>query len=104
MVLKEVKNTSINEDEPKEKGPEKMEFKIMNEGSDSFEEGLSESDEEVELQTPSLRRSDHVRRPVERYIHLIFVLLLFYLLLMMNLDLLKRQFVLKNVNFGRMPW
>ena len=45
-----------------------MEFQLNNEGSDSFEEELFESDEEVELQTPSLRRSDRVRRPVERYI------------------------------------
>ena len=67
VVFKEVKNTSRNEDEPKEKGPEKMEFEIMNEASNSFQEELSESDEEVELQTPALRRYDHVRRPVERY-------------------------------------
>jgi hypothetical protein len=39
----------------------------MNEGSDSFEEELSESDEEVELQTLDLRRFDRVRRPFERY-------------------------------------
>ena len=44
-----------------------MEFEIMNEGSDSFEKELSELDQVVELQTPTLRRSDHVRRPVERY-------------------------------------
>ena len=36
------KNTSRNEDEPKEKGLEKMEFEIMKEGSDSFDEELSE--------------------------------------------------------------
>jgi hypothetical protein len=42
VVFREVKNTSKHEDEPKEKGPEKMEFEIMNEGSDSFEEELSE--------------------------------------------------------------
>ena len=36
-------------------------------------------------------------------VHLIFILLLFYLLLMMNLDLLKRRLVLKSVNFGRIP-
>ena len=39
----------------------------MNEGFDSVEEELYESDEEVELQTPSLTRPDHVRRSVERY-------------------------------------
>ena len=49
-----------------------MEFELMNEGSDSFEEELSESDEEVELQTPTLRRSDHVRRLVERDSTLVF--------------------------------
>ena len=49
MVFREFNNTSRNEDEPKEKGPEKMEFEIMNEGSDSFEDELFESDEEVEL-------------------------------------------------------
>ena len=38
VVFKEVKSTSRNEDEPKEKGPEKMEFELKNEGSDSFEE------------------------------------------------------------------
>ena len=72
MVFKEVKNTSINEDEPKEKGPEKKEFEIMNEGSDSFEEESSELDDEVELQTPALRRSDHVKSPVD--FHSAFVL------------------------------
>ena len=44
-----------------------MKFEIMNEGFDSFEKELSESDEEVELHTPSLRRSNRVSRPVERY-------------------------------------
>ena len=65
MFFREVKNTSRNEDEPK--GPEKTEFEIMDEGVDSVEEELFESDEEVELQTPTLRRSDRVRRLVERY-------------------------------------
>ena len=59
----------------------------MNEGSDSIEEDLSELDEEVELQTPSLRRFDPVRRPVERYSPPDFFMLLLYLLVMMNLDL-----------------
>ena len=67
MVFQEVKNNSRNEDEPKEKGPENMKFEIMNEGFDSLEEELWESDEGVELQTPSLRRSNSVKRPVERY-------------------------------------
>ena len=49
VIFIEVKNTSRNEDEPKEKGQEKMEFDIMNKGYDSFEEELSELDEEVEL-------------------------------------------------------
>ena len=49
VIFREAKNASRNEDEPKEKGWEKMEFKIMNEGYDSFEEELSKSDEEVEL-------------------------------------------------------
>ena len=44
-----------------------MEFELNNEGSDSFEEESYELDDEVELQTPALRRFDHVRRPVERY-------------------------------------
>ena len=104
VVFKEVKNTSRNEDEPKEKGPEKMEFEIMNEGSNSFEEESSKLDEEVELQTPALRRSNRVRRPLKGIVHLIFVLLLFHILLMINLYLLKTQLVLKNVSFGRMPW
>ena len=67
-----------------------MEFEIMNEGSHSFEKESSESDEEVELHTPTLRRSDRVRRPVERYsppdFHSSFVLTT----IMMNLDQLKR--------------
>ena len=70
--------------------PKKMESEIMNEGSDSFEEELSDSDEEVELHTPALRRSNHLRRLVERYSPPDFILLLFYPLLMMDLDLLKR--------------
>ena len=49
VIFKEVKKTSRNEDEPKEKGQEKMEFEIINEGFDSFEEELFELDEEVEL-------------------------------------------------------
>ena len=44
-----------------------MEFELNNEGSDSCEEESFESDDEVELQTPTLRRSDHLRRLVERY-------------------------------------
>ena len=49
MVLKEVKITSKNEDESKEKGPEEMEFELKNEGYDYFEEESSELDDEVEL-------------------------------------------------------
>ena len=78
MVFREVKRTSKNEDDTKEKGQEKMEFELNNEGSNSFEEESSESDDEVELKTPTLRRYDHVRRPVERYsppnFHFAFVL------------------------------
>ena len=47
---------------PKKKDQRKLNFEIMNEGSDFIEEELSESDEEVELQTPTLRRFDRVRR------------------------------------------
>ena len=47
MVFREVKNTSRNEDE--RKGPEKIEFEIMDEGVDSVEEELLESKEEVDL-------------------------------------------------------
>ena len=42
VVFKRVKNISINEDEPKEKGPEKKKIEIMNEGYDSIEEELFE--------------------------------------------------------------
>ena len=49
VVFREVKNTFRNEYEPKEKGPEKMDFELKNEGSDSFEEEPSESDDEVEM-------------------------------------------------------
>ena len=104
VVFREVKGTSRNEDESKEKGPEKMEFELKNEGSDSFEGESYELDDEVELQTPTLRRSDLVRRLVERYSPPDFRFVLYYLLLMMNLDILKRQLVLKNENVGRMPW
>ena len=41
LVFREVKSTPRKEDESKEKGPEKMEFKIKNKGSDSFEEESS---------------------------------------------------------------
>ena len=55
-----------------------MEFELKNEGYDSFEEETSQSDNEVELKTPTLRRYDHVRMEVERYIppyfHYAFVL------------------------------
>ena len=67
MVFREVKRTLRNEDEPKEKGLEKMEFELNNEGFDSFEEESFESDDKVELQTPSLRRFDRVSCLVERY-------------------------------------
>ena len=72
-------DTSRNEDEPKEKGPDKMEFEIMNERYDSFEERSSELDDEVELQTPTLRRFDLVRRPVERYSPPDFLFTFFYI-------------------------
>ena len=66
-IKRSSKNTSKHEDEPKEKGPEKMDFELKNEGSDSFEQESSESDDEVELQTPTLGSSNHVRRPIESY-------------------------------------
>ena len=65
MVFREVKNTSRNEDEPK--GLEKTEFEKMDRRVDSVEGELLESEEEVDLQTLALRRSDCERRPVERY-------------------------------------
>ena len=57
MVLREVKRTFRNEDESKEKGLEKLEFEIKNEGSNPFEEESTESNDEVELYTPTLRSS-----------------------------------------------
>ena len=48
MVFREVKNTYINENESKEKGPKKMEFELKNEGFDYFQEESFESDDEVE--------------------------------------------------------
>lgn len=56
VVFKEVKRNSRNEDESKEKVPNKMEFELKNGGSDSFEEESFESDDEVELQITTLRR------------------------------------------------
>ena len=47
--------------------PKEMEFELKNEGSDYFEEESLESDDEVELQTPTLRRYQRVRRLFERY-------------------------------------
>ena len=44
-----------------------MDFELKNEGSNSFEEEPFESNDEVKLQTPTLRRSNRLRRPVERY-------------------------------------
>ena len=67
VLFKEVKRTSKNEDESKEKGPKKMDFELKNEGSNSFEEESSQLDDEVEPWTPDLRRFYHVRRRVERY-------------------------------------
>ena len=68
QVYREVKSTSRNEDEYKEKGPEKMGFELKTKGSNLFEEEEpSESDDEVEPQTSTLRRFDQVRRPTERY-------------------------------------
>ena len=65
MVFKEVKKTSKNEDESK--GPEKTKFEIMDEGVDSVEEELIELEEEVDLQTLVVRRSNRERRPIDRY-------------------------------------
>ena len=65
VVFREVKNTTRNEDESK--GPEKTSFEIMDEGANSVEEKLLESEEEVDLQTLALRRFDCERRPVDRY-------------------------------------
>ena len=44
-----------------------MEFEIKNEGFYYVEEESFESDDEVELQTLSLRMSDHLRTSIERY-------------------------------------
>ena len=67
MIFKEVRSTSTNEDVPKEKELEKMEFQLKNEGFDSFEEESFDLDDEVELQTPTLRRSNRLRGLVEMY-------------------------------------
>ena len=76
VVFRQVKNTSKNEDDSK--GPEKTDFEIMDEGADSVEEESFELEEEVDLQTLALRRSDRERRPVDRYsppyFHFAFVL------------------------------
>ena len=45
VVFKEVESTSRNEDEFKEKGLDKMEFELKDEGFDSFEEESSEYEE-----------------------------------------------------------
>ena len=77
MVFREVKNTSRKKDESK-KNDKKMVFELKNEGSYSFEEESSKLNDEVELQTPTLRRYDHIRRTVEWYsppdFHFAFVL------------------------------
>ena len=76
----------------------------MNEGSDSVEENLSESDFEVELQTPSLRRFDHVRRPIERYSPPDFCFAFDLSTINDERRFVNTKFVLKSLNFGRMPW
>ena len=49
VVFREVKRISKNKDESKEKGLDKIEFEPKNEGSNSFEEESSKSNDEVEL-------------------------------------------------------
>ena len=44
-----------------------MEFELKNESSNSFEEETFESDDEMELQTPGLRRSSCLSKSIERY-------------------------------------
>jgi hypothetical protein len=67
VVFRKVESTSRNEDESKEKGPEKMEFELKNEEYDSIEEESFELEDEMEPQTLALRRYDHVGRLAKRY-------------------------------------
>ena len=59
--LRELLGMKMN---PKKK--DQIKFELNNQGSNSFEEESSELDDEVELNTPTLRRYDHVRRLVGR--------------------------------------
>ena len=69
MIFREIERTSRNDDIPKEKQPEKIKFKMKNEGGfDSpKEEDSFELDEEVQPHIFVLMRSDRVRRKDERY-------------------------------------
>jgi hypothetical protein len=61
----EVGGTSKFEEVQMEKEPEKLVFELRNDEHDLYES--TESDEEVEQHTLVVRRSERVRKQVERY-------------------------------------
>ena len=63
VVFREVKDVIKHEVQPKE--PEKIEFELKEEESDST---VEEESEDEEPQTPAVRRSVRERRQPERYI------------------------------------
>ena len=69
VVFREVKEFPRQEVNPMEREPEKIEFELEGEESNSTEEVESE---EEEPHTPILRRSSQERRKPERYSHLNF--------------------------------
>ena len=78
MVFREVKDVIKHEDQPKE--PQKIEFELKEEESDSTAE---EESEDEEPQTLGVRRSVRERRQSESIVHLLSIQIFLYLLLMM---------------------
>lgn len=77
-MFREVKDVIKHEVQPKE--PEKIEFELKDEESNSTAE---EELEDEEPQTPIIRRSVQERRQPKRLVHLFSVQIFLYLLLMM---------------------
>jgi hypothetical protein len=101
VVFREIKYVVKQEVLPRKEEPEKIEFELKDNESDSTEEHESE---EKYPHTPVLRRSVRERRQLKGILHLISIQIFLYLLLMMILELLGRKWIQRMENYGKRPW
>jgi hypothetical protein len=101
VVFREMKDVVKQEVLPSKEEPEKIEFDLKDDESDSTEEHESE---EEDPHTLVLRRLVRERRLLKGILHLIFVQIFLCLLLMMILELSRRQWIQRMEISGKRPW